>query len=257
MKRKSRDKKLAIYITAGLPDSAASVGIARAAIAAGADIIELGVPFSDPTADGKTIQRSSQKALEKGVTLSKTFDIARRLKHSGADVYLMSYLNPLLAFGSRKLKNAARISGVAGFIIPDLTPESASSLRLKGVELPDDIVYLAAPNTPPERLKKIAAASRGFVYAVALLGVTGARKGKNNLPPSRFIRSLRRLSPRAPVFAGFGVSSPSSAAELARQSDGVIIGSAIMDIIENVPKSRARTAVASFVAACKKAILSI
>ncbi|MDI6757152.1 MAG: tryptophan synthase subunit alpha, partial [Endomicrobiia bacterium] len=204
-----------------------------------------------------TIQRSSQKALEKGVTTSKTFALARRLKHSGADIYLMSYLNPLLAFGSRNLKNASRVSGVAGFIIPDLTPESASALRRKGVELPDNIVYLAAPNTPSARLKKIAVASRGFVYAVVLLGVTGARKGKNNLPPARFIRSLRRLSPHTPVFAGFGVSSPSSAAELARYADGVIIGSAIMDIIENVPKSRAATAVASFVAACKKAISSI
>lgn len=254
MIKKSSEKKLAIYITAGLPTLSASVEIARAAISAGAGIIELGVPFSDPTADGTTIQRASQKALERGIDLSKTFSIARKLKNDGADVYLMSYLNPLTAYGAKRLDDDTISADVSGFIIPDLTPDSAESMRRKGLSLPEKIVYLAAPNTPADRLKKIAAASRGFVYAVSLFGVTGARRQTAPRPPAKFLEKLRALSAGKPVLAGFGVSSPARAAALAEFADGVIIGSAVMEIIENTPARRAPKAVGDFVAACKKAI---
>jgi tryptophan synthase alpha chain len=225
-----RSPALVAFVTAGYPEPAKFLDVLRA-VAGASDAVEIGVPFSDPMADGVTIQRSSQHAIEHGVSLTWILDeLARRDYELASPVLLMSYLNPLLAFGLEKLAARAAEVGVSGVIVPDLPYEESAPLRaaLDGRGLA--LVQLVTPATPPERLRMLCAASQGFVYAVTRTGITG---GESTLPAetAQYLAAVKSAS-QLPVCAGFGVRRPDQVATLARHADGVIVGSALVEVLE-------------------------
>jgi tryptophan synthase alpha chain len=225
LKRSGR-KALVLYVTAGHPDFATSVKLLRALEQAGADVIEVGVPFSDPMADGPVIQASSQAALAHGMTFDRTLEL---ISEAGVrvPVVLFSYLNPVLAAGPKALEQAAR-AGAHGILITDLPVGSDPELEQRFSSGPLAFVRLVAPTTPTERMAHIAQHGSGFVYLISRLGVTGAR---DQLPPDlpRTISRLREATAgRLPICVGFGVSTPEQAASVARLADGVVVGSAIV-----------------------------
>jgi len=225
-----RSPALVAFVTAGYPEPREFLGVLRA-VAGAADAVEIGVPFSDPMADGVTIQRSSQHAIEHGVSLKWILDeLARRDFELVSPVLLMSYLNPLLAFGLENLAARAAQVGVSGVIVPDLPYEESAPLRaaLDGHGLA--LVQLVTPATPPERLRTLCAASQGFVYAVTRTGITG---GESTLPAetAEYLAAVKAAS-QLPVCAGFGVRRPDQVATIARHADGVIVGSALVEVLE-------------------------
>jgi tryptophan synthase alpha chain len=232
--------KLVAFLTAGYPQPREFLSTLRA-VARVADAVEIGVPFSDPMADGVTIQRSSQAAIEHGVSLRWILDeLARRDYELEAPVLLMSYLNPLLAFGSRSNEHASGYGelaarsaevGVDGFIVPDLPHEESAPLRVALDVHGLALVQLVTPATPPERLKMLCAASQGFVYAVTRTGITG---GESTLPPdtASYLARVKAAATALPVCAGFGVRRAEQVATIARHADGVIVGSALVEVLE-------------------------
>jgi tryptophan synthase alpha chain len=217
------------FLTAGYPSKALFTAHLRA-IAAGADVVEIGVPFTDPMADGVTVQRASQGALAQGVSLRWILAELAAMPKVAAPLLLMSYLNPLLAFGMDKLPQAAAKAGVNGFIVPDMPVDESDLLRdafaAEGIAL----VQMVTPVTTPERLSRVVAASTGFVYAVTRTGVTG----KNVAVPAevmQYLDGVRALS-RVPVCAGFGIRSREQVQALRDHVDGVIIGSALVELLE-------------------------
>jgi tryptophan synthase alpha chain len=221
---------LIAFITAGYPEPSEFLQVLRA-VGAAADAVEIGVPFSDPMADGITIQRSSQHAIEHGVSLTWILEeLARRDFELPSPVLLMSYLNPLLAFGYDRLAKRAAEVGVSGFIVPDLPYEEstplAAALEPHGLAL----VQLVTPATPAERLRRLCAASQGFVYAVTRLGITG---GESTLPAdtANYLAAVKAAS-SIPVCAGFGVRRADQVALLGAHADGVIVGSALVEVLE-------------------------
>jgi tryptophan synthase alpha chain len=220
---------LVAYITAGYPEPRDFLKLLRA-VSSAADAVEIGVPFSDPMADGVTIQRSSQHAIEKGVSLSWILDeLARRDFELTSPVLLMSYLNPLLAFGYEALAERATEVGVSGFIVPDLPYEESAPLAAVFERQGLALVQMVTPATPAERLRRLCAASQGFVYAVTRTGVTGDVA----LPPetAQYLAAVKAAS-RLPVCAGFGVRRPDQVALLGAHADGVIVGSALVEVLE-------------------------
>jgi len=227
--RKGGRPALVAYITAGFPEPRDFLQVLKS-VSSASDAIEIGVPFSDPMADGVTIQRASERAIEKGVSLTWILDeLARRDFELTAPVLLMSYLNPLLAFGYDALARRAAEVGVAGFIVPDLLYEEraplAAALDPHGLAL----VQMVTPATPPERLRRLCAASQGFVYAVTRTGVTGDAA----LPPdtAEYLSAVKAASP-IPVCAGFGVRRADQVALLGAHADGVVVGSALVEVLE-------------------------
>ena len=221
---------LVAFLTAGYPEPGDFLKVLRA-VAGAADAVEIGVPFSDPMADGVTIQRSSQHAIEKGVSLTWILDeLARRDFDLPAPVLLMSYLNPLLAFGFGALAARAAQVGVSGFIVPDLpfeeSAELAAALEPHGLAL----VQLVTPATPAGRLARVCGASQGFVYAVTRTGITG---GESTLPADTagYLAAVKAASP-LPVCAGFGVRRAEQVRTIGRHADGVIVGSALVEVLE-------------------------
>jgi len=221
---------LVAFITAGYPEPREFLQVLRA-VGSAADAVEIGVPFSDPMADGVTIQRSSQHAIEHGVSLTWILDeLARRDFELPSPVLLMSYLNPLLAFGYERLAKRAAEVGVSGFIVPDLPYEEsaplAAALQPHGLAL----VQLVTPATPAERLLRLCAASQGFVYAVTRTGITG---GESTLPAetAQYLAAVKAAS-ALPVCAGFGVRRADQVALLGAHADGVIVGSALVEVLE-------------------------
>ena len=227
--RKGGPPALVAYITAGFPEPSGFLQVLKS-VSSASDAVEIGVPFSDPMADGVTIQRSSERAIEKGVSLAWILDeLERRDFELTAPVLLMSYLNPLLAFGYGTLARRAAAAGVAGFIVPDLPYEErapvAEALDALGLAL----VQMVTPATPAQRLRRLCAASQGFVYAVTRTGVTGDAA----LPPetAEYLSAVKAASP-LPVCAGFGVRRADQVALLAKHADGVIVGSALVEVLE-------------------------
>lgn len=218
------------FLTAGFPDRE-SFGAELAALAAVADVVEVGVPFSDPMADGATIQRSSRVALGQGVTFAWILEELSRLQDRlPAPLVLMSYLNPLLAFGLQRLPRAAREAGVAGFIVPDLPWEECGELRAALNREDLALVQMVTPVTPSARLAMLARASQGFVYAVTTTGTTG---GSVEVPDATLDYLDRvRAAAAVPVCAGFGIRSAAQVARLAGRADGVIVGSALVEALE-------------------------
>jgi tryptophan synthase alpha chain len=222
------------YLTAGFP-SRRGFKENLAAVAGECDVVEIGVPFTDPMADGTTIQRASFAALADGVTLPWILqELGSVRPRHAAPILLMSYLNPLLKFGLGKLPRASAAAGVSGFIVPDLPFEESADLRqaldAEGLAL----VQMVTPVTPPERLAMLCREAKGFVYAVTMTGTTGTPKGPSaELPPGvlEYVDRVKRCSP-VPVCAGFGIRSPQQVARFAGHADGVVIGSALVEVLE-------------------------
>lgn len=228
---KDRSKALIPYITAGDPDLDTTVRLVAAMEASGADIIELGVPFSDPLADGATIQRASQRALQKGITLRKILRGVEDIrKTSSVPLVLMSYYNPILRYGIDSFVDDAVRSGVDGLILPDLPPEEAGEMLEASRSRDFDLIFLLAPTSTVERMRLICECSTGFIYCVSLTGVTGVRNGISE-GLSDFLTTVRRMTDK-PLAVGFGISTPDQAREVAKFADGVIVGSALVNIVE-------------------------
>lgn len=222
---------LVVYITCGDPSLETSSDVALAAIQAGADVIELGVPFSDPVADGPVIQRASERALAHGTDLAGVLDVARRVRaQSKAGLIVFSYLNPVLQFGFVKFCTAARDAGVDGVLVTDLPVEEAGEYlpAMKAHKLAP--IFLAAPTSTDERLRAVAKHSRGFVYAISRTGITGTRQEVAGDAQS-LVQRLRAFT-KLPIAVGFGVSNPQQFAEVGAFADAVVIGSAIVQRIE-------------------------
>ena len=219
------------YVTLGFPQRAISPAVVEAVANSGADLIELGVPFSDPLADGPTIQHSTQVALEQGITLAGCLEIVADLRERGilTPFMLMGYTNPILSYGVKRFTADAARVGADGLIVPDLPPEEAGELEGACRENGLALVYLVPPTASQERIRLIAARSSGFLYLVSLTGVTGAR---HELPPdlAGFIQRVRQVS-QLPLAVGFGISNPRQARAVGSVADGVIVGSALVDVI--------------------------
>jgi tryptophan synthase alpha chain len=217
-------KALVPYITAGHPDPGKTVELIHGLQDAGADVIELGLPFSDPMADGPIIQASSQRALEQGMSFDRLLELARRAKPR-IPLVMMSYVNPIMAAGADALQRAAD-AGFSGLLLTDVPVGSDPDLESRVGEGPLAFIRLVAPTTPVDRMKEIADHGSGFVYLISSLGVTGVR---DQLPPELpdTVKRLKGATP-LPVCVGFGVSRPEQAAQVARIADGVVVGSAIV-----------------------------
>ncbi len=250
------EKLVSIFLTAGYPEPAATLPLLNTLVEAGADLIELGVPFSDPLADGPTIQMASQKALAAGATLAHALRYAKEFcGTTPTPLLLMGYANPFVQMGWKSVIESAAAAGVSGFIIPDLPFEESDFLQNDLTAAKLDLIHLVSPNTTPERIDRINALTQSFIYAVSVTGVTGARA---QLPVETvsFIRKLR-VSVSHPVLVGFGVSNAETARELAQHCDGVIIGSALIERIATAPDlASAQNNVFEFVSEIKRALLS-
>ena len=221
------------YVVAGYPDAETSLAIALAAIDAGADLLEVGLPYSDPLADGTTLQRASAGALSAGATFDGSLDLVRQIARArpGVPLVTMGYANQLMGGGDgRERARALAGAGAAGTIVADLTPDEGAPFEAAAAEAGIAVVYLVAPTTSPARRALVAARSGGFLYCVSLVGITGAR---TSLPPEvgRYVRQVKAVSP-VPVAVGFGVSRPAHVRALVRAgADGVIVASALVDAL--------------------------
>lgn len=236
-KRRKAERRPAFvpFLTAGDPSIDRTVEAAVALEEAGADVLELGVPFSDPLADGPVIQRSSERALARGVTLEDVLGAVRRIrKRSELPLLLFSYFNPLLQRGLERLASEAAEAGVDGVLVTDLPPEEAGDWiqAARGADL--DTVFLASPTSPADRLRRVAEASRGFIYAISRTGVTGERQALS-AEAAPLVERLRGLTD-VPVVLGFGLSTPEQVAEAGRVADGVVVGSALVRFLEEQPE---------------------
>lgn len=223
---------LVAYVTCGDPDLATTREIVLAAIEAGADVIELGVPFSDPVADGPVIQRASERALNHGTSLVQVLTLAAEIREQAQSTGLIvfSYLNPILRMGMEKFCKVARAAGVDGALVTDLPVEEAEQYLQAMQEYDLAPIFLAAPTSPDERLKRIAKASHGFVYAVSRTGVTGQRKQLAD-DAKKLVKRLRRMT-KLPIALGFGISTAEQFTEVGSFADAVVVGSAIVETIE-------------------------
>jgi tryptophan synthase alpha chain len=230
--REANRAALIAYITAGDPTPAHSVPLCLALERGGADILELGVPFSDPIADGPVIQRASERALHAGTNVAKVLEIAAGVREeSEIPIILFSYLNPLLRYGFERMARDAKAAGVDGCLLTDVSVEEAgnyvNALREQGL----DAIFLVAPTSTDERLKKVAGFGSGFVYVVSRTGVTGEQASvAGSVKP--LVDRLRKFT-KLPLAVGFGVSQPEHVAEIGRYADGVVVGSAFMRFIED------------------------
>jgi len=251
--KKKKQKALIVFMTAGDPSLKKNAQLVHAFEKEGVDLIELGVPFSDPLADGPVIQASSQRSLARGTTLQKILQLVKSLrKTSEIPLVLMSYLNPIWHYGVGRFAMDARRAGVDGVIVPDLPPEEgkkiASTLARRGI----DLIYLLAPTSSPKRQRLVTRSSRGFVYFVSLTGVTGS--GRSDSASIRgFVRSAKKMT-RLPVCVGFGISTPQDAKKMAAISDGVIVGSAVVKALSSHPKLSAEAFSKRFVRPFAKAL---
>jgi tryptophan synthase alpha chain len=230
--RASGELGIVAYITAGDPSLDATLRFVLALAEAGADVIELGVPFSDPLADGPTIQRASERALKSGTTLASVIDLVRRIRQSSqVPLVLFSYYNPLLQMGLEKFARAASQAGADGVLATDLTPEESADYRRILADHHLDTIFLGAPTSTDERLAKIAAVSSGFLYLISRTGVTGAKDALPNDLPALIRRA--RLVTQLPIAVGFGISLPGHVSVLGGLADAAVVGSALVSEIEN------------------------
>jgi len=227
-------KALIGYVTVGYPSIEATLEIVPALVENGCDIIELGIPFSDPLADGPIIQKSSFEALQRGTTPEKCVEVARKLR-GGIDVPLifMGYYNPVLHYGIEVFCKECAEAGIDGFVIPDLPPEEGVELEKSARENGIDMIYLLAPTSDDERIDIVAEKSSGFIYLVSLTGVTGSG---TELPPEleNFVTRVRQKTSK-PLCVGFGITTPEQASRVAGVADGIIVGSRIIKLIEEDP----------------------
>lgn len=226
--RQNQTAALMPYFTLGYPDRQTSLDIITA-IAPYSDLLELGVPFSDPLADGPTVQRSTQIALENGTTTAVCLDMVQELRQRGvtAPILLMGYYNPVLAYGETRYVRDAHAAGADGFIIPDLPPEEAKDLEMIANNAEMALIYFLAPTSNESRIQLVTQRAQGFIYLVSVTGVTGARSSlRTDL--SQFVAQVRQKTD-LPLAIGFGISSPQQAAQIGQLADGVIVGSALIN----------------------------
>jgi tryptophan synthase alpha chain len=224
---KRKGKAFIPYIMAGYPSIKRTKELVRILEDCGADIIELGVPFSDPLADGPTIQKAAQVSLDSGVNLTSVIGLVRELRKSTQiPLILMTYYNPVFKYGEVRFVSDAKAAGVDGVIIPDLPPEEAGSLKEYSKENGFDTIFLLAPTSIEDRIKKVVKASAGFIYYVSITGITGSQLSMDSSIGSH-IAEIKKFSVK-PVAVGFGISTPEDASRVSGFADGVIIGSAIV-----------------------------
>jgi tryptophan synthase alpha chain len=237
--RNADRKALVTFITAGDPAADATVSALHALVAGGADVLELGVPFSDPEAEGPVIQRSSERALSAGMTLRGALEIVRDFRRADAatPIVLMGYLNPIERFGYREFVAVAASAGVDGLIIVNLPPEAADEMRQAMHPHELDLIFLVAPTTTADRIALITARAAGFVYYVSLKGVTGADHLRLDGIAGQVARIRRETD--LPVLVGFGIKDAAAARRVAQVADGVVIGSALVDTMERLGDDRA------------------
>ncbi|MBP6786583.1 MAG: tryptophan synthase subunit alpha [Candidatus Promineofilum sp.] len=250
--RAGRAAALMPYYTLGYPDRITSLDIITA-IAGDSDLLELGVPFSDPLADGPTVQHSTQVSLEQGTTLRGCLDMVRELRSRGVivPILLFGYYNPFLAYGLEALARDAAAAGVQGFIVPDLPPEEAADLETAAARAGLTYVHFLAPTSNPRRIATVTQRARGFIYLVSVTGVTGARQSlQSNL--AEFVGRVREHT-NVPLAVGFGISTPEQAAAIGRLADGVIVGSALIDAVDQTQINKPAAA-AAFVRALRSAL---
>jgi tryptophan synthase alpha chain len=251
--RLGAERRLALiaYLTVGYPRLDVTPSLVEAAAEAGADAVELGIPFSDPLADGRTIQAASQVALKAGVTVARALETAAaaRIK-TDVPLLFMTYMNPILAFGLERFCRAAADAGVDGLIVPDLPPTESADLRRAADVAQLDLVFFVAPTSSEAGVVAACRAASGFIYCIAVTGVTGARA---HLDPSLLplIETVRRHT-RLPIVVGFGISRPEHLEALAGRADGVIVASALLDAIARVPEDPA-TQVSRFLGELRRA----
>jgi tryptophan synthase alpha chain len=228
-------KAFVAFLTAGDPSLERTLEAALALEAAGADVLELGVPFSDPLADGPVIQRASERALQRGTTLAAVLDLVRRLRQSSElPIVLFSYANPLLRLGLERLARDAAAAGVDGVLVTDLPPEEAGEWIAIARQAELDTIFLVAPTSPDERLRLVAEATRGFLYAISRTGVTGEEQALS-ADAAPLVARLKTLSD-VPVVLGFGISTPGQVRAAGAVADGVVVGSALVRFLEEHPE---------------------
>ena len=231
--RRGGRKALSLFVTAGYPALRDTVPLVLELAESGADLIELGMPFSDPVADGPTIQRSSEVALSNGVTLRKTLELSRRIRaRSGVPLVLMGYANPIYAHGLTEFLAECSDIGIDGTIIADLPPEESEHYVRTAKEQSLASIFLAAPTTSPARLARLDGISTGFLYCVSITGVTGARRQVTD-QAREFLQRARATVKKNPLLVGFGISTPDDARHIAGMSDGVVGGSALFRALGN------------------------
>lgn len=232
--RSKGEKALGIFLTNGFPDPASTLPILRAIDESGADFIELGMPFSDPLAEGLPIQRSSERALRHGARMDDAFRMVDRFRaESETPLLLMGYINPILRYGVGNFCRAAHSSGVDGLILPDLPPEEGALIEDEAAAAGLGLVYLIAPNTKEARIRLIDERSTAFVYAVSITGLTGSGLGEVDAV-ERYLERARSLVTRNPLMVGFGIRSHADALRLSRHTDGAIVGSALITLVERL-----------------------
>ncbi|HEX74993.1 MAG TPA: tryptophan synthase subunit alpha [Dehalococcoidia bacterium] len=242
-------KALIAYVTVGYPSIEATLEVVPLLASLGCDVVELGIPFSDPLADGVTIQEASYRALRQGVSPLSCLDTAARLREKiSIPLIFMTYYNPVFSFGIDNFCQACLNSGIDGLIIPDLPPEESNELETSTQQRQLDLIYLLAPNSPEERIRVVAQKSRGFIYLVSLTGTTGARE---RLPPDleSFVARVRQKTSQ-PLCVGFGISTPEQAQRVAKIADGTIVGSRLIQLLDERPLNK----LAEFIKSLRKAL---
>ncbi len=251
--KKNGKKALITFITAGDPDLAVTGELLPVMERSGADIIELGVPFSDPMADGPTIQKASERALAAGTTLRAILGMVKGVrKVSQVPIILMGYYNPVHHYGSREFVADAVSAGVDGVLLVDLPPEEAGDFKAVAKAGGLDVIFLLTPTSDDERIEKVARVGSGFIYYVSVTGVTGARKGVED----SVLTAVRRIKERTelPVAVGFGISDPEQAAKVAAVADGAVVGSALVKLFEEYRGAELKERVGRFIAGLKAGI---
>jgi tryptophan synthase alpha chain len=235
------------FLTVGYPTLDASKELILAIAAGGADLIEIGIPFSDPLADGATVQRTSQVALDHGASLASGFELAEYARANGVEIPIvfMGYVNPFFQYGIEKLAADARRIGVDGFIIPDLPIEESDDFRVPLAGAAVDLIYMIAPTSTERRIAEVADRASGFIYCVSLTGVTGARSSlAENLGP--YIAKVRERTD-VPLAVGFGISTPEHVRQVAKIADGVVVASALINYLDTLPPNEQPAAATRFV----------
>ncbi len=254
--KKNNEAALVPYLTVGYPSIEATRTLLPVIARQGADLIELGVPFSDPLADGATIQRASQAALEAGITLSDCLQVAAEARRSNeVPLLMMSYFNPIHKYGQKQFAEAASSSGVDGLIVPDLPPDEAGEFKAACDERNIDLIFLLAPTSTDERIRRVTEMASGFIYCASLTGVTGARTELSQALPDL----ISRIRPHTdlPLVAGFGISTPEQVADVVKVADGAIVASALINLIETLPADDLIIGVSDFIRSMKEATVGL
>lgn len=251
--KRNGKKALVTFITAGDPDLAATEELIPLLAESGADIIELGVPFSDPMADGPTIQLSSERALAAGTTLPKILATVKSVRAlTQVPIVLMGYFNPILSYGLERFAADAAAAGVDGVLLVDLPPEEAGEFKACADRHGIDVIFLLTPTSDATRIRTVARQARGFIYYVSVTGVTGVRSGVEESVAGNVATIKARIT--VPVAVGFGIATPEQAARVADVADGVVVGSAIVKLFETCTGDELKQKLAAFVSSLKGAI---